>query len=605
MPAGPVRSMLGSRWLGAAFVAGVALGVRVQTSLLTLPLLGVLSLVHARRAGMRTLPPIVGAFVLGVLLWAIPLLFTLGGPAEYFRLLTTVAVDDVQGVEMIATQFSPRLVVTALARTLLVPWGSALLGSIVIITSSIGAISLLRSRRPTLALAAVSGGPYLVFHLLFQETASIRYALPMVPVVALLVAGTPVIHRRWLCAPLVVALLAGLATTTVNAAVGYARTESPVARALQDANTESARRSAAPTFAFHHSVERAIRGASWPGPMLTAPVRYEWLELAKYWLAGHRDAVWFLADARRTDLGLIDPMARRLVKSYQWPTVAESLLGGIQPPRVTWYEMTPPGWFLMRGWALTPEVAGVSARDRRQPGTDGAFGYIKRRPEPALMLIGGRNLGGPCDTAARIEVLIDGQPHASWTVQSRAAFLERIPLRAGALAGEGHYAEVKVVARDVAPEQRVVDVSLEQFDVQSPGAVIVGFDRGWHMPELDAATGLGWRWTDEVAELSIESFGQDVLLSIRGESPLRYFQQSPHVVIRAGQVTLASFQPASDFDWTVTVPAEALASTGGRIAIEADQSFVPNEASGNGDLRRLALRVFAVSASPRPRTPAG
>ena len=36
-----------------------------------------------------------------------------------------------------------------------------------------------------LALIAVASVPYAVFHLLFQETVTIRYALPLVPLVAL------------------------------------------------------------------------------------------------------------------------------------------------------------------------------------------------------------------------------------------------------------------------------------------------------------------------------------------------------------------------------------------------------------------------------------
>jgi hypothetical protein len=333
-------------------------------------------------------------------------------------------------------------------------------------------------------------------------------------------------------------------------------------------------------------------------------VRYEWLEVARYWLDGHRGDVWFLADARRTDLELIDPNARRWMKSYQWPAETEALLGGIQPPRVTWYEIAPPGWFLMRGWALTPEAAGVSTHDRQQPGTDGAQGYIRRRSGPALMLIGGRNLGGPCDTAARVDVLIDGALRASWTVQSRDAFLQRIPLAGGALAGAGDYAEVRVVARDIAPEGRIVDVAIEQFDVQSPGVAMIGLDRGWHMPELDATSGRTWRWTEDVAQVRVESFGQDVQLSIRGESPLRYFQESPHVVVRAGDAVVASFRPTDDFNWTVPLSAQLLSSSRGRITIETDRSFVPDLSSGNGDMRRLALKVFAISAELRTKTSA-
>jgi hypothetical protein len=592
------------RWLAAAFVAGVAIGVRVQTSVLTLPLLVVLVTLYARRAGRRVLLPIIAAFLLGVFLWAVPLLLTLGGPSEYVRLLSTVAMDDVRGVEMLATSFSPRLVLAALARTFLIPWGSAAAGSLVLVASIVGGFELFRSNRRTLGVTLVIGAPYLTFHLLFQETASIRYALPVVPAVALLVAGAPVPRHRWLWVPILVLLIGGLAKTTVAAGAAYAATESPVARALADAGAQARDHSETPTLAFHHSVERAARGASWPGPILAAPVRYEWLQLAKHWLSGNRATIWFLGDGRRSDLALIDPAARRTINAYHWPIDAAPLLGGIQPPRVVWYEIKRPGWFLTRGWALTPEIAGVSTRDARQPGTDGAVGYIKRRSAPALMLIGGRNLGGPCDTAARVEVFIDGQQRASWTVQSRAAFTQWIPLEAGTLAGAGDYAHLRVVARDVAPEQRIVDVAVEQFDLQSAEQAMVGFGRGWHMPEIEETSGLAWRWTEEAAELRVESFGRDVELLIRGESPLRYFQQAPRVVIRVGDTEIASFLPTADFDWSVPLSGAILAAAGGLISIETDRSFVPDATTGNGDQRRLALRIFSASVVAKARPPA-
>ena len=81
---------------------------------------------------------------------------------------------------------------------------------------------------------------------------------------------------------------------------------------------------------------------------LAAPVRYEWLELARYWLEGGREPIWFLADARRTDLALVDPASRALMRSYRWPADSESLLGGIQSDQ----------------WFIPDEVAGNGDRRR-------------------------------------------------------------------------------------------------------------------------------------------------------------------------------------------------------------------------------------------------
>ena len=586
------------RWLAAALVAGVAVGVRVQTALLTAPLLALLTVLHARRAGPAVVLQVIGAFTVGVLAWAVPMIATLGGPSEYLRLLTTVAVDDVQGVEMFATHPTPRLLALALVRTFIVPWRSPVLGWVALALAGCGAVALARYRPRALVFVSVMALPYLIFHVALQDTSSIRYALPLLPVSCILIVANLKWRRTRLIATIASIMLIAAAALSATAAGAYGRSESPVARAIHDLGREVSSRPTPPTLGFHHSVARAIRGEGWSGRVLPAPVRYEWLELANNWLAGDHREVWFLADARRSDLALIDPAARRLVRSYRWPSIAAPLLGGIQPSGLDWYEIASPGWFLMKGWALTPEALGVSIRDHQGPGVDGAVGHVKRRTTPAVMMIGGRNLGGPSETGASIEVAIDGRARATWVTQPAAGFLQTIVLPAGELQGDGDYATVKVTARDVANTARIVHVAVEQFDLQSPGSVMAGFDRGWHMPELNPSTGLSWRWIEERAALRLETFGRNAELVIRGESPLRYFQTPPRVQVRVGQVELASFTPTADFEWIIPVPATTLTADS-RVTIDSNQSFVPHEVSGNGDHRRLALRIYSVEIRPR------
>jgi hypothetical protein len=244
-------------------------------------------------------------------------------------------------------------------------------------------------------------------------------------------------------------------------------------------------------------------------------------------------------------------------------------------------------------------VNGVSKREGRAPGTTGIVGHLRRRREAAILMIGGRNLGGPCDTGAQVEVSIDRRRVAQWTASAQSPFLQVIPLAAGDLSGVGEFATLEVTARDAAGTARVVDVAIEHFDLQSPGATLAGFGRGWHMPELDAATGLGWRWTDEIAEVRVESFGSDMELVVRGESPLRYFRTAPTVVAKAGGLSLGTIHPTSDFEWVIPVPASALADAYGIVTIESTHSFVPDEVEGNGDRRRLALRIFSIEGRLR------
>jgi hypothetical protein len=70
------------------------------------------------------------------------------------------------------------------------------------------------------------------------------------------------------------------------------------------------------------------------------------------------------------------------------------------------------------------------------------------------------------------------------------------------------------------------------------------------------------------------------------------------VKVSAGGTTIAQFQPDADFDWSVTVPAEALARSGGAVAIETDRTYLPGPAEGTADTRHLGLRIFDLRVTP-------
>ncbi len=121
------------------------------------------------------------ALSVGALAWAIPLVAASGGLDGYLAALGSQAGEDFAGVEMLYSNPSPRLAAFALLRTFLYPWDSVILGGIVVALAAMGSIALvLRDRRGLTAIALVSV-PYLAFHLAFQDTTFVRYALPLVP----------------------------------------------------------------------------------------------------------------------------------------------------------------------------------------------------------------------------------------------------------------------------------------------------------------------------------------------------------------------------------------------------------------------------------------
>ena len=98
----------------------------------------------------------------------------------------------------------------------------------------------------------------------------------------------------------------------------------------------------------------------------------------------------------------------------------------------------------------------------------------------------------------------------------------------------------------------------------------------------------------ERAELWVRPIGRAVTLHLEGESPRTYFDAAPHVRVLAGDREIASFDPSADFEQTITVPAEALAQSNGRLRIESSRFFVPAERGQGADRRHLALRIYSV-----------
>lgn len=589
----PVAVMLG------CFFAGLAPGMRIQTALLTWPttLATIVIMLHR---GDRRARGSIGAFLLGLVAWLLPLSLVAGGPSEYIRLVRLQAAEDVAAGQMLALNPSLRNAVQALQDSLLAPWGTWWLAWLAITAAVIGAVHLLIREPRTAAIVALVFGPYFALHLGFQDTAHLRYALPLVPVVALLATHGFSLVGRVGGAAATLGLAAGSLVVATSAVVPQSRAPAPAYQALDEVRHRlSTMDGEPPVVAMHHSVSQALRGEQVGARVLPSPLRYEWLELAKYWRNGGTSPVWFLASRRRTDLSLVDRVSRAVVESYRIPPGARLLLAGARPRGVDWVEIQPPGWVALEGWSLSPEIRGVTVHGYSRNQLPAARGFVRRRRDEAAMLLGGRNLGGPCATAATIGVRIDGREVHRFATRSGESFTEIWRLPSGSLDGDGPYAALEVVAEDRSGRGQLVDVAFEQFDVQSAGQAIAGLGHGWFEPEYETREGLSYRWMSDRASIHVDAFGRDVILRLRGESPRSYFRQSTEVVVRVSDTVVDSERLNSDFELETTVPARLLAESRGQIILEASQAFVPDERSGNGDRRALALRIFTVDVRPR------
>jgi hypothetical protein len=479
--------------------------------------------------------------------------------------------------------------------SLIAPWGANWLGWIAVGCAIAGALHLLRSERRALAVLALVFGPYALLHLGFQDTSFVRYALPLVPLAGFLVVhGLLQVAGRGGIAATAALCAASLAIAT-PAVSSYSDRPAPVYQALDDVRQRLPLATEPPVLAMHASVRLAARGEPIVATALPSPVRHEWLELVKYWRTGGTAPVWFLASRRRTDLALIDPQSQSLVKSYAYPAASGAMLAGSRPRSVNWIEVSPPGWVALEGWAMTPEIRGATiANADRSRGAPVTQALIRRRPGEVAIVLGGRNLGGPCATGAVIAVKIDGREVQRFTARVGESFAHLWRMPAGTLSGDGVFARLTIAADDQSGAGRQVDVAFEQFDVQGVDRAVVALGAGWFEPEYEPREERGFRWMSDHGTLHLDTFGRDTAIRLRGAAPRRDFAEPSVIVVRAGDTVLDTRTVMDEFTIDVRVPAQLLSVSGGRLEIEASQSFVPDDRTGNGDRRALAIRIFGV-----------
>ena len=647
----------------AALAAGLAIGIRSQTLLLTLPLLAVALAWRPLALTLRDRLAVAAAFAVGVAAWGVPLIVASGGLASYAAALGSQAGEDLSGVVMLWNMRHSgggqvaRVGVDALSHSFLWPWGHPLVGSVVVAVAFAGCVRVAVKAPRALGIIAAAFVPYAIFHLLFHEVVTTRYALPLVlPVAFFLVQGLDLGGPR-IAAGGALALAAWSLWITIPATLLFGGSGSPAFRAFQDVVQAAGADAGRPRVVAMHAVMR--RAADWIGDsagvrMVKARHGHEWLALVDAWRTDPGALVSYVADPRRTDLALIDPASRRGPVAYRWAFVEPPFVGGARPGDADVYAMRPPGWMLDRGWAITAEVAGVTAADGEGPQVKPSVAWIRTRSEAATLMIGGRHLvdGAP---PVRISLSLAGAPLASFE-SAPGYFFHRIELPPGSLGsdrgqtgvspgsdrgqtgvspgsdqgqsgvspgsdrgqtgvspgsdrgqtgvrpgsdrgqlGSAGYLPLAVSSLAADGSTRQLAVGLEQFNLQSSGVPMVGAETGWYEPEYNPRTAQAWRWTSENAVLWVRPVGRNVTLTLTGESPLRYFDSAPTVIIASGTRELARFKPSSDFTQSVVLPDAVLAASGGRVTINSDKVFVPAERGGPPDRRRLALRIYSFS----------
>ena len=568
--------------IAASFCAALAAGIRSQVVWLTVPLLIVRVLFRSfARTTLRRGLKLAAAYAAGIVAWFAPLVALTGGPTAYWRALFNQGTEDLTNIQMLWTRPNVRTLLDALYYALIAPWAVWWIAAIVLVLATIGVATLLRRHPSALGALAAAFGPYFVFDVVFQETFTSRYALPLViPAAFLAAAGARWLPRRsgLVVIALVAAYCAHIGGTSVAA---FASQKAPAFRLLEDMRTAAVTTSPPPVLAMDRREEFDLRRPiKWVGDAmppiaqrLPSPPQHEWLEVVKYWNGGGRAPVWFVADPLRADVDLIGHAAPA---EYTWPVPYPVLLGGVRPNEMRWYRMDRPEWYAGDGWSLTPESAGVAEIERRGLAAGPIDAWISRDTFGGTMVVGGRNF----ETASRpITVALDAAPLDEWTVPP-GFFVRSIKLPAG---GSSDYA--KVTVRTTPPSR----VAVEQFDA-SASRPLFGYGAGWHEQEYNPQTGLRWRWLSETGELIVRSPKPSIVLHLEGESPRKYFARGSRLVVRSAQQVVFDRTLSSDFAVDVAIPDAA-----DTITLETDQVFAPADRSRpwrrSRDLRHLGLRI--------------
>lgn len=579
----------------AAAVCGVASGLRSQVTWLVVPLL-VWLLIHVwRRRSLHAAFGVATAAVAGVLTWAVPMLVLSGGVASYRTALASQAGEDFDGVPMLALAPDARRLAMALVDTFVSPWGWWPIAAAMALLTLAGVLAVRHQRRLTTWLV-LTGIPYLTFHLLFQETETTRYALPIVPIVVTLVV---VALTRWtarLAVGLgVVACVVALATS-VQAHRQYVGAGLSIDEVLARMDGEARQLTSRPQVLAHRRVwaeTKRARAVLMPTPgfdLLASPRSDEWQTALPAW---ERDAtVWWLVDPRRGDRVAVDPRSMRLRERVAWPMPASAVLGGMRPHAYHWYDVSRPQWVLRDGWSLTPELAGLTAAAGQGLPTGMATAIVRGRTGGATLVVGGRYVE-PNGVGQTLSVRLG----ASW---QEATWRQDVALP------PGPFAFAWAIPSDVMPSQGYVPlmvgasgadasggpVLLEQFDVQPSGVPVVALEQGWYEPERDVVTGRTWRWVGDESRLRIAGATGDIRLVITGTYP-RHYDRQPVLEMFSGTQRLSVHTLTRPFRVEQVVTTRQLADQG-RLTWRVSSSFVAGERTGTADARRLALEIAAL-----------
>jgi hypothetical protein len=577
---GPRRRLL---WLAGAAIAGVSPGVRLQAIWCVGPLL---------LYGVWRLPPLrlatTAVFSAALAAWAVPMLILSGGLTRYSDSVFALLSGAVVSGEPIVGNLTLHEAAARAVDVLVTPWQDHFLALAILGLAAIGAVMLVGTERRLLALVAVVFAPYAVYHYLLQDTATVRYAMPIVPAVALL-ASLPIVYagqRIAFMKPLaVVSVVAATAAVTIPALEAYHATSSPAWQALAAADrlqrdsgadvppkAADSQRHHRFILSGHHVFERYLMSAGDTDVIL--PTEGARRTLLRYWKAGGRTPVLFMRDPQRTTLLFFGRDGQQSVGSWAWPQPVRRFMQGERPSDVELVRLTPPRWLGESGVMLSPEAGPLD-----QVAAEPHLFHVRTSPNRKVLLASGYLRGSG---TARVSLTIGSQVHREWQIGEHFTIRAMIdPLRASA-------AYVPLIF-DTTSSVVFTDLWLEP-----EGQPLIRLSDGFWPPERDARARL-FRWIAPHATATAYLPRPRGRLVVEGEIPANYYNLPLRLSMKwkgrklpTVEVKATSFRIEQELDGSVDQP-------WGELTLDSSQSFVPGVRQRNGDRRMLSARIYRLA----------
>jgi hypothetical protein len=568
------RAVQPARWHAVAFLCGAIAGIRVQSVLLTGPLI---CYVTARdgRPWLRTAVS-VGA---GVAAWAIPLVVLMGGAQSAAASFAPV-VRDTLTEDAMAAQWTVRTALFAARDLLFSPWQDSVMGGVLVALAGTGALTLASTAPQRLILPLLLYGPYVVFNYAVQDTGTLRYNIPAIPLFALL-ASIPLTQwglRKVAVPAATVAFVAAASATTLPALKAYSATPSPMMQAVDALATRATSERA--VVSGHFTFERYL--PLLPDGLERLPLLHgkEWQSLTDYWTSGRRDPVLFLREAHRTDYLQFGRDTQTVVGHWEWPAEVRPFLKAARPGNIDLVRLDPPRWTIESGAFVTDE-AGPYERVIREPHR---FYVQPKRFGQVLILSGSTD-------SVREPVELSLQYGATVTRSSLVNGFFTLHTVLPPMATQQY------VAASLNTRAPVAITDLWVTDARQP-AIRPG--RGFYRAERDPQ-GRVFRWTATDASATVYLPGESADLTIDGWIPRRYYDGPVTLSLGWGGQPLASLRVESEsFRHRLRLirPSD---DAWGELTIASSQSFVPHQRTGNGDRRVLGARIYELRLDELPR----